>query len=143
MGLVLRSARLGVLAIIPNFLPVLLILGLMGWAGIPLSVATVTVASIIFGIVVDDTIHFLHSWKEKTKEYSDIAMRLQAVFSHVGPAMITTTLVAGTGFLGFIASPFLPLRNFGLLISMSLWLAIYCDLLLLPALLLFGKKDDS
>jgi uncharacterized protein len=140
MGLVLRSARLGLLAIIPNFLPVLLILGLMGWAVIPLSVATVTVASIVFGIVVDDTIHFLHSWKEKTKIYTDTSKRLQAVFSHVGPAMITTTLVAGTGFLGFIASPFLPLRNFGLLISMSLWLAICCDLLLLPALLLVGKK---
>lgn len=140
MGLVLRSVRLGLLSIIPNFLPVLLILGLMGWVKIPLSVATVTVASIVFGIVVDDTIHFLHSWKAKTKNQANIEKRLQAVLNHVGPAMITTTLVAGIGFLGFISSPFLPLRNFGLLISMALWLALICDLLLLPVLLFSGFK---
>jgi predicted RND superfamily exporter protein len=54
--------------------------------------------------------------------------------------MLTTTLVAGTGFLGFLASPFIPLRDFGLLISGSLWLAVLCDLVLLPLLILFWKK---
>ena len=60
MGLALRSWSFALLAIIPNILPVFFILALMGWLAIPLSVATVTVASIVFGIVVDDTIHFLH-----------------------------------------------------------------------------------
>lgn len=143
MALALRSLRLGLLAIIANFLPVLLILGFMGWTLIPLSVATVTVASIVFGIVVDDTIHFLHSWKNRGEKAGTGEERLIATLAHVGPAMMTTTVVAGTAFLGFIVSPFIPLRNFGLLICLALWLALICDLLLLPALLLPGGNRTT
>lgn len=143
MGLVLRSWKLGMLAILPNILPVILVLGAMGVIGIPLSVATVTVASIVFGIVVDDTIHFLHSWKKLQKRYSNRRQALEHVFSYAGPAMMTTSLVAGIGFLGFAVSPFLPLRNFGLLISLAMGLALFCDLVLLPALLLIGKGEGN
>lgn len=140
MGLALRSWRYGLLAIIPNFLPVFFILASMGWLGIPLSVATVTVASIVFGIVVDDSIHFLHRLRAEAKEIA-LVQRLQNALDHVGPAIITTTIVAGTGFLGFLVSPFIPLRNFGLLISGALILALVCDLFLLPVLLLAGTKE--
>ncbi|MBU0680995.1 MAG: hypothetical protein KKD73_06195 [Proteobacteria bacterium] len=140
MGLSLRSLRYGLLAIIPNFLPVFFIIAAMGWLVIPLSVATVTVASIVFGIVVDDSIHFLHRLRSEEVGL-DLTRRLQNALDHVGPAIITTTLVAGTGFLGFLASPFIPLRNFGLLISGALALALICDLFLLPVLLLVGKKE--
>lgn len=141
MGLVLRSARLGLLAILPNILPVILVLGAMGVFNIALSVATVTVASIVFGIVVDDTIHFLHGWQRVQQRVEQPAQAIATVFSYAGPAMVTTTLVAGIGFLGFAASPFLPLRNFGLLISLAMWLALLCDLVLLPALLLTTGKN--
>ncbi len=143
MGCVLRSWKLGLLAILPNILPVLLVLGAMGVIGIPLSVATVTVASIVFGIVVDDTIHFLHSWQHLRKADNSRTETLKQVFDYAGPAMMTTSLVAGVGFLGFAASPFLPLRNFGLLISLAMWLAIFCDLVLLPALLLTGEENNA
>ncbi|MGV1099769.1 efflux RND transporter permease subunit [Thiovibrio sp. JS02] len=135
MGLALRSLPLAILAAIPNLVPVLFILGSMGLVGIPLSVATVTVASIVFGVVVDDTIHFLHNWQAR-HDQADPLLKLNAVLNHVGPAMLTTSIVAGTGFLGFLISPFIPLRNFGLLISLALGYAILCDLILLPALLL-------
>jgi predicted RND superfamily exporter protein len=140
MGLALRSVHFGLLAIIPNILPVFFILALMGWLGIPLSVATVTVASIVFGIVVDDTIHFLHRFQAEEKIPGTVLNRLHTTLHYTGPALLTTTLVAGTGFLGFLASPFIPLRNFGLLISGALWLAILCDLVFLPLLILFRKK---
>ncbi|MFH2122842.1 MAG: MMPL family transporter [Pseudomonadota bacterium] len=140
MGLALRSIHLGLLAIVPNILPVFFILALMGWFSIPLSVATVTVASIVFGIVVDDSIHFLHRFQKEEKTPGTIMIRLQNALHSTGPAMLTTTLIAGTGFLGFIVSPFIPLRNFGLLISGSLWLAILCDLVLLPLLILLWKE---
>jgi hypothetical protein len=139
MGLALRSLRYGLLAIIPNFLPVFFIMAAMGWLAIPLSVATVTVASIVFGIVVDDSIHFLHRLRGEESGLA-LVQRLQNTLDHVGPAIITTTLVAGTGFLGFFASPFIPLRNFGVLIAGALALALICDLFLLPVLLLVGKK---
>ncbi len=138
MGLALRSLRLAVLAIIPNFVPVLYLLGTMGLFGIPLSVASVTVASIVFGVVVDDTIHFMHTWQEMAA-VADPHARLHRTISHTALAMFTSSIVTATGFLGFLISPFMPLRDFGLLISLSLIYGIICDLLLLPALLLaFG-----
>ncbi len=139
MGISLRSPYLGLLAIIPNILPVFFILAAMAWLGISLSVATVTVASIVFGIVVDDTIHFLHRLKKESTQIST-EKRLQNTISHVGPAIITTSLVAGTGFLGFLAAPFIPLRSFGLLIAAALFLALVCDMILLPALILVWNR---
>ncbi|MCX5875624.1 MAG: MMPL family transporter [Deltaproteobacteria bacterium] len=143
MGLALRSLRLAILAIIPNFVPVLYLLGTMGLFGIPLSVASVTVASIVFGVVVDDTIHFMHTWQEMTT-VTDPHARLHRTISHTALAMFTSSIVTATGFLGFLVSPFMPLRDFGLLISLSLLYGIICDLLLLPALLLtFGTAKGE
>lgn len=140
MGLALRSFHFAILAIIPNILPVFFILALMGWLSIPLSVATVTVASIVFGIVVDDTIHFLHRLQAATKESGSAVNHLHDTIHYAGPAMLTAAVISGTGFLGFLASPFIPLRHFGLLISGALWLAILCDMMLLPLLLLSWKR---
>ncbi|MGD9950935.1 MAG: RND family transporter [Desulfobulbus sp.] len=140
MGLALRSWYYAILAIIPNILPVFFILALMGWLSIPLSVATVTVASIVFGIVVDDTIHFLHRLKAATGRSESAVAHLHETIHYAGPAMLIAAVISGTGFLGFMASPFIPLRHFGLLISGALWLAILCDMVLLPLLLLAWKR---
>lgn len=141
MGLALRSWYFALLAIIPNILPVFFIVALMGWLSIPLSVATVTVASIVFGIVVDDTIHFLHRLQAATRESGATTVHLHDTIHYAGPAMLTAAVISGTGFLGFLASPFIPLRHFGLLISGALWLAIFCDMVLLPLLLLSWKRS--
>ena len=141
MGLALRSWFFSLLAIIPNILPVFFIVALMGWLAIPLSVATVTVASIVFGIVVDDTIHFLHRLQAATRDSDSAATHLHDTIHYAGPAMLTAAVISGTGFLGFLASPFIPLRHFGLLISAALWLAIFCDMMLLPLLLLSWKRS--
>ncbi len=140
MGLALRSVHFGILAILPNIMPVFFILALMGWLGIPLSVAMVTVASIVFGIVVDDTIHFLHRLQTENLTPGTTMEHLHNTIHYAGPAMLTAALISGTGFLGFLASPFIPLRDFGLLISGALWLAILCDVVLLPLLILSWNK---
>lgn len=139
IGIALKSWRYGAIAILPNVLPVALILAAMGWAGISLSVSTITVASIVFGIVVDDTIHFLHRLRVAE---GALNQRLQSSLESVGPAIIITSLVSGLGFAGFAASPFIPLRDFGLIISAALFLALFCDLLLLPALLFVWRFDQ-
>ncbi|AGF77433.1 putative RND superfamily exporter [Desulfocapsa sulfexigens DSM 10523] len=141
IGLLLRSIKMGLIAMVPNLLPVVLVISVMGWFGIPLSVATITVASIIFGVVVDDTIHFLYGYQNQDKHLRP-RQRLDQVFREVGAPIITTTLVTGTGFLAFLASPFIPLGYFGLLISLSLWMALICDLSILPVLLMEGEKNN-
>jgi uncharacterized protein len=139
IGIMLRSVKMAFIAMVPNLLPVILVIAIMGWVSIPLSVATMTVASIIFGIVVDDTIHFLHSWQSQNKQTSALD-RLDKVFSQVSSPIISTTLVTGTGFLAFLASPFIPLCHFGLLISLALMMALLCDLFILPILLIGGSR---
>ena len=139
IGILLRSLKMGLIAMVPNLLPVVLVIAIMGWISIPLSVATITVASIIFGIVVDDTIHFLYGYQSQDKALTP-GQRLDRVFQQVGAPIITTTLVTGTGFLAFLASPFIPLGHFGLLISLALWMALICDLCVLP-ILLMGKDE--
>jgi len=140
IGFLLRSVKMGLIAMVPNILPVILVVSIMGWFAIPLSVATITVASIIFGVVVDDTIHLLYCYQGQ-----DTALkprpRMERVFREVGAPVLTTTLVTGTGFLAFLASPFIPLAYFGLLISLALWMALLCDLSVLPILLIGG--DDA
>ncbi len=136
--LLFRSLKMGFIAMVPNLLPVVFVLAIMGLVHIPLSVATVTVASIIFGIVIDDTIHMLYGYFKQPKTLS-AGKRLGQVFEEVGAPIITTTLVTGTGFLAFLSSPFIPLAHFGLLISLSLWMALLCDLFILPLLLLQGE----
>jgi len=140
ISLLLRSFRMGLVAMVPNLLPVLFVMAAMGWLGIPLSVATITVASIIFGIVVDDTIHMLYGFRKQSSSIPAVK-RLDTVFQEVGAPIVTTTLVTGTGFLAFLASPFIPLAQFGLLISLALWMALLCDFFVLPVLLLQGETD--
>ena len=134
IGFMLRSARMACVAMIPNLLPVILVVALMGWLEIPLSVATMTVASIIFGIVVDDTIHYLYTYQNIDQKTGHD--RINEVFQQVGRPIIITTIVTGTGFLAFLASPFTPLAHFGLLISLALWMALLCDIFILPLLLM-------
>ncbi len=139
IAILLRSVKIGLIAMVPNLLPVIFVVAAMGWLGIPLSVATMTVASIIFGIVVDDTIHVLYGY-QKQQEKLSAQERIDHVFKEVGSPIITTTLVTGTGFLAFLASPFIPLGHFGLLISLALWMALLCDFFVLPLLLLGREK---
>jgi len=139
IGILFRSVKIGIIAMVPNLLPVVFVVAAMGWLGIPLSVATMTVASIIFGIVVDDTIHILYGYQKQNKTLN-ARKRIDRVFNEVGSPIITTTLVTGTGFLAFLASPFIPLGHFGLLISLALWMALVCDFFVLPVLLLGREK---
>lgn len=136
MALVLRSLQLGLLAIIPNVVPVLYTLGVMGAIGVPLDVATVTVASISFSVIVDDTIHFLHGYREHRAGGVDAHGAIGLLMADTGRAMVAVTAVTGISFLAFLASPFLPLRYFGLLISLTFFSGLACDLVFTPCLLL-------
>lgn len=135
-----RAPLLVLAALVPNIVPVLLTLGIMGWAGVPLDVATVTVASIALGLVVDDTIHMLHRYVEARGQGAAPRPAVASALRVVARPVLLTWLAMALGFAAFGAAPFRPTRDFGLLVAATSVSAVACDLLLLPALLLVGAR---
>lgn len=137
--LIFRSARLALIALVPNLLPTLAVLGVMGWLNIPLDLMTITIAAIAMGIAVDDTIHYMHRFQLERAEhsYEEAVVRTH---SSVGLAIIYTSLLIIAGFSMLAFSDFVPSVLFGLLTSMAMALALLVDLCLLPILLRWGPQ---
>jgi len=133
MMLLFRSIRIGLVALIPNVLTTLFILGFMGWTAIPLDLMTITIAAIAMGIAVDDTIHFTHQFREDRAEGAEAA--LGNSFHKVGLALLYTSVIIAVGFsvLGF--SDFVPGIYFGLLTALAMLVALLTNLTLLPVML--------
>ncbi|NOG83109.1 MAG: RND family transporter [Planctomycetes bacterium] len=139
IALLLKSARIGMLSMIPNLIPIAITVGVMGYVGINLDVATIMIASVAIGISVDDTIHFLYRFKEEFKGEGDHYLAIQRALSGVGRALIFTTVVATCGFLVFCLSNFKAIQYFGLLTGITMVSAIVADLFILPACILLFK----
>ena len=139
IALLLRSVRIGMMSMIPNLIPISITLGVMGYVGINLDVATIMIASVAIGISVDDTIHFLYRFKEEFKKDGDHYLAIQRTLSGVGRALIFTTIVATCGFLVFCLSNFKAIQYFGLLTGITMVSAIFAVLLILPACILIFK----
>jgi predicted RND superfamily exporter protein len=134
-----KSLTVSLIAIAPNVLAALFVLGGMGWAGIPLDMMTITIAAITVGIGVDDTIHYIHRFK---KEYSYDKNYVAAMYrSHasIGLAMVYTSVVIIAGFSILTLSNFTPSIYFGLLTSVAMSAALLGALSLLPQLLILFK----
>ncbi len=139
IALLLKSARIGMMSMIPNLVPIAITLGVMGYVGINLDVATIMIASVAIGISVDDTIHFLYRFKEELKKDGDHYLAIQRTLSGVGRALIFTTIVATCGFLVFCLSNFKAIQYFGLLTGITMVSAIFAVLLILPSCILLFK----
>lgn len=134
IGLLFRSFRMALLSIPANLLPVLMTLGLMGWLGIRLDVATVTISAIVLGLVVDDTMQFLYRLKEELKTAENTSAAVYHSVCVVGRPMFITTVVLGAGFSILGLASITSVAYFGLLLAFALISALFCDLLILPAL---------
>ncbi|MES0490920.1 MAG: MMPL family transporter [Leptospirales bacterium] len=132
-----RRFWLSLLAMIPNILPVITTVGVMGWIGIKLDVATVLIAAISLGIAVDDTIHLIYAFLDHRKEGKDVPEALSIAMRHVGnPILITTVILVG-GFSVLTISNFLPVAYLGGFIALNVIFALLYDFLLLPAIISF------
>jgi predicted RND superfamily exporter protein len=132
----LRSVKLGLLAMVPNLVPVAVLFGLMGVLGVTLSTGTSIAASIALGLIVDETIHFVAAYRARRVlgERGEVALR--AVYERVGPPIVWASIILTAGFAVLLLSGFLPLMYLGLFMAVAILVSLLCDLLLLPALLL-------
>ena len=137
MAILFRSSRMVLVSLIPNFIPLLFTAGIMGWFGIPLKPSTLLVFSIAFGISVDDTIHYLAKYRQelKTKQW-DLKQCVIMAIREAGLGMFYTSIVLFCGFSLFSFSQFGGTKALGLLVSLTLLIAMITNLVVLPTLLL-------
>jgi predicted RND superfamily exporter protein len=137
----LRSLKLGILAMIPNLLPILFVLALMPLLRIPLDVGTVLIAGVALGLVVDDTTHFLYQLKRQRRRATDTHAAIARAMNRTGRPIVFTSVVLSLGFLVLVFASFSPLVNFGILASVVILLALVFDLIVLPAMVgILGSK---
>jgi len=127
--------------ILPNILPVILVVGLMGWIGISIDIGVAIAGAIIIGVAVDDTIHFLVKYFDARKRGLNIEDTFDEVLRYAGKAILFTTIILSVSFSLFAFSEFSPNQNFGIVTAFALMIAFVVDLLLLPALLSLADKD--
>lgn len=132
---VLGNIRAGLIAMIPNVFPPLMVFGAMGWLGFAIEIGSVMTASVALGIAVDDTIHFLTWYRRGTEEGKSRYKSIQFAFDHCAKAMIDTSLICGLGVAPFLFSVFMPTVRFSQLMCILLLTALAGDLILLPAIL--------
>lgn len=133
------SFRLGLISIIPNLLPATLTFGLLGLLGIPLDADTMIIAPVIIGIAVDDTIHFITHYRAEVMIDGDIVRALRDTISEVGQAITFTTLILGLGFSIMSFSSHVGMSNMGRFGTLAIFVALLCDLFMLPSLILMFK----
>jgi len=134
-----RSAKVALIAIITNIVPIGIVFGLMGSLEIPLDIMTITIAAISIGIGVDDTIHYIHRFKEEYKVDHNYINAMKRSHQSIGYAMYYTTLAVVLGFSILVLSNLIPTIYFGLLTVIVMITMLSSALLLLPRLLIILK----
>ena len=162
MAFTLRSVRLGALVMLPNALPVLTLFGGLGWGGWPVDLTIAVTACVALGIAVDDTTHFAVRFRafRKTEREPDggdgvegedgdgdggdgTHRAIRAAYAECAPAMVATTVTVTAGLATFLPTPLLAMGRFAMVLMTTLWLALLCDLFLLPALLTLSGRGSA
>jgi uncharacterized protein len=134
-----RSFKIPMLAMMVNLVPISVIFGIMGVAGIPLDMMSITIASIALGITVDNTIHYYYRFREEVARDGDYIASMHRAHATIAFGMFYYSLATIVGFLVLVTSNFIPTLIFGLLTVIVLLVAIVSDLLFSPLLVVLFK----
>jgi hypothetical protein len=140
MAIALRSIRLAVVGLVPKIGPVLMVLGAMGWLGVPIDMGTPMIASVSVGISVGFSIHYLYRFRQERLAGASFDDALRATHRRVGGAMVFSNLALVIGFAVLGLSNFIPTVHFSLLADVALIGGLAGNLLVLPLLLKLVSK---
>ncbi len=142
MLIIFKNIKMLAIFIMPNILPIILVVGIMGWLGITIDMGVAVSGAIVLGVAVDDTIHFFVKYFDAKKRNLSMEDSFAYVFQYAGTAIVFTTIILSLSFLLFMGSNFAPNFNFGIVTASALIIAFIADLLLLPAILsIIDKKE--
>jgi hypothetical protein len=144
MVVLLRHPGLGLISMVPNLVPIALILGFMGFAGIPLDLTNLLIASIVVGVAVDNTVHYMFQWRESAWNLkSGTEAGIEYALAHAGRALVATGVILGLGFGVYLTSSMLNIRRFGMLVGAACVFALLTNLIMVPALLRLIFRDRA
>lgn len=143
VGIMFRSVKMGLLMLIPNIIPIMVMGALMGFFNIYLKADTSIIFTIAFGIAVDDTIHLLNKFYSEKKKGLSTLYAMKRSFLTRGKAMILSTVVLSAGFLTLLFSSFQGTFNVGLLITISMIFALVFDLTVTPLIVMLFFKNEK
>ncbi|MFH5885026.1 RND family transporter [Halalkalibaculum sp. DA3122] len=141
MALLFKNARMVFISLVPNILPLLMVAGFMGFAGIDIKASTAVIFTIAFGIAVDDSIHYLARLRIEMKRGRSLPEALNFTTIKTGKAIVVTSLILIAGFGSLLTSVFISTVYMGMLVGLTVLSALLCDLVLLPALFYWIKPD--
>jgi len=143
MILLIGSLRIGLISMLPNLGPIIVIMGVMGLFGLPLDMFTMLIGSIAIGMVVDDTVHFMHNFRRYYNETGDVTEAVRQTLHTAGRAMLVTTVVLSIGFFVLMFASMNNVFYFGMLTGITILLALLADFLLAPALMAIFIKPHG
>jgi len=142
MALLFKDLKMVLISLVPNVFPLIFAGGLLGFLGIELEAGVAILFAIVFGIAVDDTIHFLSKFKLATNKGLSIEKALHITFMETGKAICLTSIILFFGFLVMLFSVNPPSVTVGLMISVTLFTALFSDLLIIPVLIRWLFKES-
>jgi len=133
LALLFRSLRVGLTALVPNLVPILVFFGFMGWRGIALNVTTSLVASVVLGLAVDNAVQFIVRFRRVQQKTSDLREAIIESMCLSGRPIIYANIALAAAFAVFAMSNFDPVSSFGLLSAVTILGCLVEDLILLPS----------
>ncbi len=143
MLLLIGDLKLGLLSMCPNLLPIFMVMGLISLCGISLDINTLFIGSIAIGLVVDDTIHFMHNFRKYLDETGNPKQAIEETFLGTGRALLITSIVLSMNFFVLLTATLNHSVKFGLFTGIVIILALFSDFLLSPALLTLATKNNQ
>ena len=144
MVLLIGRLKIGLLAMLPNLGPIVMIMGIMGWFRLPFDMFTMLIGSIAIGLAVDDTVHFMHNFRRYHTQTGDVTGSIRSTLHTSGRAMLVTSVVLSLGFFIFTQAEMRNVYYFGLLTGITVLLALLADFFMAPALmaLVHPQKEE-
>ena len=142
MALAFRSVVLALIALVPNVLPIVVVLGAMEWLGFKVNMGAAMIAAVSMGLSVDSSIHYITFYLRARRAGLNVREALSEVQQSVGRAVTYSTIALIVGFLALCSSEFVPTIYFGCLVSLAMLGGLLGNLVVLPLLLRVTSRDD-
>ncbi|MFT5091305.1 MAG: putative RND superfamily exporter protein [Porticoccaceae bacterium] len=141
MAIAFRSLTIGLIALVPNVFPIVLVLGTMGWVGVPINIASAMIASVSMGLTVDNSVHYLSAYHRVRRSGASVHEAIARTQTQVGRSLVFANVALIAGLSVLTMSQFIPLVYFGILVSVAMLGGLAGNLFLLP--LMLGRVDND